>query len=80
MTQAPAETVEPPDLATALLYWIRAFPTSAPVARLQDVHDGRILWEILRDIDPQYFDGDLPESVGETEDYWIPRWQNRESR
>lgn len=56
----------------------KAFPTSKPIENWNDLQDGRVLWDILRDIDPTYFDGDLPESRQKTEGHWIPRWQNRE--
>ncbi|KAL1306446.1 hypothetical protein AAFC00_005145 [Neodothiora populina] len=67
---------DPPELAAALLKWAKAFPTSRPVENWADLQDGRVLWDILKDIDPTYFEGDLPESLQRTDDHWIPRWQN----
>lgn len=56
---------------------VQAFETSKRVENWADIQDGRVLWEILRDIDPGYFQDDLPEPSSKTEDHWIPRWQNR---
>lgn len=42
------------------------------------IEDGKILWQILSDIDAEYFNESLPnfdESNRRTSD-WIPRWQN----
>jgi len=44
----------------------------------RDLQDGRVLWDILQDIDPTYFEGDLPEPLQKTDEHWIPRWQNCE--
>ncbi|KAF1353275.1 hypothetical protein BDV97DRAFT_291354 [Delphinella strobiligena] len=67
---------DPPELAGALLKWARAFPTKRSVENWTDLQDGQVLWDILKDIDPTYFDGDLPEPLQKTDDHWIPRWQN----
>ena len=56
---------------------VQAFHTSKRVEGWEDIQDGRVLWDMLRDIDPGYFDDDLPEPPSKTEDHWIPRWQNR---
>ncbi|KAG9949144.1 hypothetical protein KCU85_g4470, partial [Aureobasidium melanogenum] len=66
----------PPELAAALLKWVQAFQTSKKVEGWEDIQDGQVLWDILRDIDPDYFQGDLPEPPAKTQDHWIPRWQN----
>ncbi|KAI5273281.1 hypothetical protein E4T47_03564 [Aureobasidium subglaciale] len=66
----------PPELAAALLKWIQAFHTSRKVEGWEDLQDGQVLWDILQDIDPGYFQDDLPESLAKTQDHWIPRWQN----
>lgn len=51
-----------PDLSLALLKWIQAFPAAGSISSLTDLRDGHILYEILRDIDPEYFIDPLPES------------------
>ncbi|KEQ98911.1 hypothetical protein AUEXF2481DRAFT_383868 [Aureobasidium subglaciale EXF-2481] len=66
----------PPELAAALLKWIQAFHTTRKVEGWEDLQDGQVLWDILQDIDPGYFQDDLPESLAKTQDHWIPRWQN----
>ncbi|KAI4755762.1 hypothetical protein E4T52_12106 [Aureobasidium sp. EXF-3400] len=66
----------PPELAHALLQWVQAFQTSKKVEGWADIQDGQVLWEILQDIDPGYFQDDLPEAPAKTQDHWIPRWQN----
>ncbi|KAG9886887.1 hypothetical protein KCV05_g19276, partial [Aureobasidium melanogenum] len=66
----------PPELAAALLKWVQAFQTSKKVEGWEDIQDGQVLWDILRDIDPNYFQDDLPEPPAKTQDHWIPRWQN----
>ncbi|KAI4727907.1 hypothetical protein E4T49_04324 [Aureobasidium sp. EXF-10728] len=66
----------PPELAAALLKWVQAFQTSKKVEGWEDIQDGQVLWDILRDIDPGYFQDDLPEPPAKTQDHWIPRWQN----
>jgi len=65
-----------PELAAALLKWVQAFQTSKKVESWEDIQDGRVLWDILQDIDPGYFQDDLPETSAKTRDHWIPRWQN----
>ncbi|GAB7353389.1 hypothetical protein MBLNU459_g3865t1 [Dothideomycetes sp. NU459] len=67
---------DPPELAAALLRWVQAFGTPSKVETWRDLQDGWVLWAILQDIDPSYFEGDLPEPPSKTKDNWIPRWQN----
>jgi protein HOOK3 len=55
---------------------VQAFQTSKKVEGWEDIQDGQVLWDILQDIDPGYFQDDLPESPAKTRDHWIPRWQN----
>lgn len=68
--------VDPPELTIALLRWVQAFQTSRTVNAWDDLRDGHVLWEILHDIDPDYFTESLPESRADAADNWIPRWQN----
>ncbi|TKA66777.1 hypothetical protein B0A49_03378 [Cryomyces minteri] len=67
---------DPPRLDEALLGWVNSFDLAAPVQSWNDLGDGRILWKILRDIDPEYFTGSLPEPDEGAKENWIPKWQN----
>ncbi|EEP78361.1 predicted protein [Uncinocarpus reesii 1704] len=63
------------DLETAtLLEWINSFSLGTVIRSSSELGDGSILWEILQDIDPQYFLGNLPENA--PADHWVPKWQN----
>ncbi|KAL1955619.1 hypothetical protein VTO42DRAFT_8352 [Malbranchea cinnamomea] len=65
----------PTDAVTSALYeWINSFPIGRTVKSSSDLSDGTVLWEILQDIDAQFFLGDLPESS--SSDHWVPKWQN----
>lgn len=66
---------DPPELGPALLRWITAVPFAGSVKSWKDLQDGRILWRVLRAVEPAFFTGDLPEDVAAA-DNWIPRWQN----
>ncbi|MCJ1477356.1 hypothetical protein MMC13_006027 [Lambiella insularis] len=57
----------------ALLEWINRLPIPRTVTSLSSLNDGLILWEILRDLDPVHFAGDLP---SDHLDSWLKRWQN----
>ncbi|KAH7073667.1 hypothetical protein BKA63DRAFT_534101 [Paraphoma chrysanthemicola] len=62
-----------PELLKALLDWLLIWH-----AAWNQLEDGQILWQILNDIDADYFSESLPnfdESNRRTSD-WIPRWQN----
>ena len=67
---------DPPELPAALLRWINTFDFAATINSWKDIQDGKILWRILADIDPDYFSGALPEPDASNSDNWIPRWQN----
>ncbi|CAI7670992.1 unnamed protein product [Penicillium manginii] len=58
----------------ALLEWINSFSLGKTLRETEDLTDGVILWEILQDIDPQYFLDEIPER--EPGDHWVARWQN----
>ncbi|MCJ1368402.1 hypothetical protein MMC16_007544 [Acarospora aff. strigata] len=60
----------------ALQEWITSFPVADKVGSLTDLNDGQVLWKVLRDIDSDYFAGDLPEEGPSLSDHWLPRWQN----
>lgn len=61
-------------VGAALLEWINSFPLGTTIRSADELSDGTILWEIVQDIDPQYFLGELPESS--STDTWLQKWQN----
>lgn len=68
--------LDPPGLPDALFQWATSFAFARSVTSWQDFQDGRILWKILVEIEPEYFSGDLPEPEAASSDNWIPKWQN----
>ncbi|KAK2732621.1 hypothetical protein FQN57_002598 [Myotisia sp. PD_48] len=65
----------PSDFETStLLEWINSFPLGTSIHTSTDLYDGCMLWEIIQDIDPHQFLGELPESS--PPDHWVSRWQN----
>ncbi|KAF2264281.1 hypothetical protein CC78DRAFT_246215 [Lojkania enalia] len=68
-----------PELLKALLDWVNTFQLPGRITAWNQLEDGRILWQILAEIDADYFNDSLPnfdESHRRTSDNWIPRWQN----
>ncbi|KAL8696914.1 MAG: hypothetical protein Q9224_002558 [Gallowayella concinna] len=63
------------DLQPALLEWVNSFTITEDVKTLNELTDGYILWDILRDVDPIYFTSSLPEGRSNTTK-WIPRYEN----
>ncbi|KAJ5693300.1 hypothetical protein N7462_002723 [Penicillium macrosclerotiorum] len=57
-----------------LLEWINSFSLGKTLRATDELTDGIILWEILQDIDPQYFLDEIPER--EPADHWVAKWQN----
>ncbi|KAJ5562315.1 hypothetical protein N7461_001076 [Penicillium sp. DV-2018c] len=57
-----------------LLEWINSFSLGKTLRSIDELTDGIILWEILQDIDPQYFLEEIPER--NSTDHWVARWQN----
>ena len=68
-----------PGVASHLLRWVTTFEFARSVTSYRDLQDGRLLWRILCETDPEYFNGELPEPNASSTDNWIQRWQNRES-
>ncbi|KAL2007140.1 hypothetical protein VTN00DRAFT_8578 [Thermoascus crustaceus] len=62
------------NVAKVLLEWINSFSLGKTLRSTDELTDGIILWEILQDIDPQYFLDELPER--NPSDHWVPKWQN----
>lgn len=64
-------------LASALFQWVNTFNLPTRIESWRDLEDGQVIWLVLHDIDPQYFQGSLPENDrNKSTDNWIPRWQN----
>lgn len=61
-------------ITVTLLEWINSFSLGTTIRSSDELNDGAVLWEILQDIDPQYFLGELPEQS--PSDHWVPKWQN----
>ncbi|KAJ5888846.1 hypothetical protein N7495_008887 [Penicillium taxi] len=57
-----------------LLEWINSFSLGKTLRAVDELTDGIILWEILQDIDPQYFLDEIPER--NPENHWVAKWQN----
>ncbi|KAJ9194297.1 hypothetical protein DTO164E3_7403 [Paecilomyces variotii] len=61
-------------VSKVLLEWINSFSLGKTIRAIDELTDGSILWEILQDIDHQYFLDELPER--NQSDHWVPKWQN----
>lgn len=44
-----------------LLEWVNSFSLGKTLRAADELSDGIILWEVLQDIDPQYFLEEIPE-------------------
>ncbi|KAB8069563.1 hypothetical protein BDV29DRAFT_182496 [Aspergillus leporis] len=58
----------------ALLEWINSFALGKTIRTTDELTDGSILWEILQDIDPQYFLDELPQR--NPSEHWLSKLQN----
>ena len=58
----------------ALLEWINSFALGKTIRTTEELSDGTIIWEILQDIDPQYFLDEIPQRA--PSDHWLSKWQN----
>ncbi|KAK1145472.1 hypothetical protein N8T08_004347 [Aspergillus melleus] len=58
----------------ALLEWINSFALGKTIRTTDELTDGSIIWEVLQDIDPQYFLDELPER--NPPDHWLSKLQN----
>lgn len=68
-----------PEVLKALLDWVNTFDLPGRITTWNQLEDGQILWQILADIDAEYFNESLPnfeENHRRQSDNWIPRWQN----
>ncbi|KAJ6010555.1 hypothetical protein N7451_001967 [Penicillium sp. IBT 35674x] len=62
------------NVTKVLLEWINSFSLGKTLRAPEELTDGIILWEILQDIDPQYFLDEIPER--NPENHWVAKWQN----
>lgn len=62
-------------VGAALLEWINSFSLGTTIRSADELSDGTILWEIVQDIDPQYFLGELPETSS-ADTTWVQKYQN----
>ena len=58
-----------------LLEWVNSFSLGKTLRATDELSDGTILWEVLQDIDPQYFLDEIPER-NPSDDNWVAKWQN----
>ncbi|PYH33214.1 putative microtubule binding protein HOOK3 [Aspergillus neoniger CBS 115656] len=58
----------------ALLEWVNSFALGKTIRTTEELSDGTIIWEILQDIDPQYFLDEIPQRA--PSDHWLSKWQN----
>jgi len=68
-----------PELLQALLDWVNTFDLPGRVTAWSQLEDGKVLWQILANIDAEYFNDSLPnfdEGNRRTSTDWIPKWQN----
>lgn len=63
-------------LGDSLLAWVRSFEDVGLVQQLGELGDGKVLWAILQDVDPDYFSDALPEPDIDTSSEWTRKWQN----
>ncbi|KAJ5937157.1 hypothetical protein N7454_004812 [Penicillium verhagenii] len=62
------------NVTKVLLEWINSFSLGKTLRAPEELTDGIILWEILQDIDPQYFLDEIPER--NPDNHWVAKWQN----
>lgn len=62
------------NVTKVLLEWINSFSLGKTLRTADELTDGVIIWEILQDIDPQYFLDEIPER--NPENHWVAKWQN----
>ncbi|KAF7197953.1 Protein Hook-like 1 [Pseudocercospora fuligena] len=63
-------------LGESLLAWVRSFEEVGRVEQLGELGDGKVLWAILQDVDPDYFSEALPEPDIDAASDWTRKWQN----
>lgn len=59
---------------SSLLAWLNALLLHTVICSAVELSDGFVLWEILEEIDPQYFFGRLPAQSSSGDSVW--KWQN----
>ena len=63
-------------LGASLLQWVQSFEELGKVEGWLELSDGKRLWMILREVDSQYFSGELPEPEVPSSGDWTRKWQN----
>ncbi|KAI9886071.1 MAG: adenylate kinase [Watsoniomyces obsoletus] len=64
------------DTEEAILEWINDLVHPEKVETLADVSNGRILYMIIRDVDPTFFSNVLPKHPSDESMIWFSKWQN----
>lgn len=67
---------EEPSLSACLLQWVRSFERVRKAESLGELGDGLTLWNLLQQIDADYFTGALPEPGVNASSDWTRKWQN----
>ncbi|KAK4631325.1 hypothetical protein CLAFUW4_03688 [Fulvia fulva] len=67
---------EPDSLGDSLLAWVQSFEDGKQIETLGGLSDGKTLWAILQDVDPNFFSGSLPEPDLDPSSDWTRKWQN----
>ena len=70
------EGAEADSLSACLLQWVKSFDGIGKAEGLKDLGDGMVLWSILREVDREYFGGELPEPEVNSSSDWTRKWQN----
>ncbi|KAI9803517.1 MAG: hypothetical protein M1825_001860 [Sarcosagium campestre] len=63
------------DAEAALLEWIKIFCSAAGTTSLRQLGSPHILWDVLREIDPEYFSDEPALDGDRNEKTWLPIWQ-----
>ncbi|RMY80573.1 hypothetical protein D0862_12675 [Hortaea werneckii] len=63
-------------LGASLLQWVQSFEELGKVEGWLELSDGKRLWMILREVDSEYFSGELPEPDVPSSGDWTRKWQN----
>lgn len=66
----------PRELDRALLQWVNTFSLDKDITGWTQFEDGQVFWQILKELDSEFFQGGLPETNEACKDNWIPRWKN----
>ncbi|KAI9845642.1 MAG: hypothetical protein M1837_004616 [Sclerophora amabilis] len=62
----------------AFLEFFNTFDIPYRINSLSELDDGTTLAKILYEIDPQFFNDNLPNASGSESPHWTAKWKNRE--